>query len=70
MSVVKHNQNINLWCIIIVRYPLASHSLVSVQIQSNVSNNSLKHSKTCQDDLLRVNYHVVAAFKIFKGYFP
>ena len=43
MSVIKHKQNINLQCQIIVQYPLASDVLVSVQIWSNVRYNSLKH---------------------------
>ena len=48
-------------CIIIVQYPLASDSLLLVQSWSNVRNNSLKHSKTCSDDLPWVNHYMVAA---------
>ena len=70
MPVIKYKQNINLCYLTIVRYTLSLNSLVLVQIWFNVSNNSLKHSKICSDDLRSVNGCVIVAFKVFKGFFP
>ena len=68
---VKHMQNINLYCIIIVRYPVASDSFVSLQIWYNnwvlIPWNILRHA---QMNYGKSTHCMIAPFKFLKGFFP